>query len=53
MAQPMPSFIFEDGTLREFTPEDLERLTETVDRVLARMCAAGAAFSTSNVDEVS
>jgi hypothetical protein len=51
----MPNFIFEDGTLREFTPEDLERLTETVDRVFARMqaAAAGAVVVTTNVDEVS
>ncbi|MFD5161061.1 hypothetical protein ACFWMJ_23780 [Streptomyces hawaiiensis] len=53
MAQPMPNFVFEDGTLREFTPEDLERLTETVNRVLARMQAAGAVIVTASVDEVS
>jgi hypothetical protein len=47
----MARFVNEDGTLREFTPEDLERLTDTVNRVFARMQAAGAVIVTSNADE--
>jgi len=52
MAQPMPHFIFEDGTLREFTPEDMQRLVDTVNVVFARMQAVGAVITTSNADEV-
>ncbi|MFF3312451.1 hypothetical protein [Streptomyces sp. NPDC002952] len=52
MAQPMPDFVMEDGTVREFTAEDLERLTETLDRVFARMYAAGSVLVTTNADEV-
>ncbi|MEU1037708.1 hypothetical protein [Streptomyces sp. NPDC005907] len=48
----MARFVNEDGTLRDVTPEDLERLTDTINRVFARMQAAGAVLVTSNVDEV-
>ncbi|WDM16750.1 hypothetical protein J3S85_37950 [Streptomyces lavenduligriseus] len=52
MAQRMPNFIMEDGTVREFTAEDLERLMSAVGRTFERMCAAGDVFITTNADEV-
>jgi hypothetical protein len=49
----MPNFIMEDGTVREFTPEDLERLSDAVNVVFARLYAAGYVTTSTNANEVS
>lgn len=51
MTQPAPNFIVEDGTIREFTDEDMTRITDAMERVRARLEATGQMFFTSNADE--